>query len=332
VILAADVGGTKTHLALYQPHASPRAPLAERKLPSRGHRSFEALVGEFLSQVGDAPIERATIGVAGPVVDLRADTTNLPWDVSGPILSERLGGADVELLNDLVATAWGLDTLAGDDVRTLQAGDAIRGNRALIAAGTGLGEALLVWHDGHWHPTASEGGHSDFAPRDALEDEFLVWLRGRFGRASYERVLSGPGLADLYRFLGETERGHASPSVLEQFADAQDPAAVVTEAALEGRCERAVLALDRFVSIYGAEAGNLALQGLALGGVFVAGGIAPRILSVLESGTFTRAFGDKGRLSSLVHRIPVSVVLRPETALWGAAARALSSDSQGEPT
>jgi glucokinase len=323
VILAADVGGTKTHLALYRPHTSPRAPLAERKLPSRGHRSFEALVGQFLSEVGDAPIERATIGVAGPVVDLRADTTNLPWDVSGPSLSERLGGAEVELLNDLVATAWGLETLAPNDVVTLQAGERIRGNRALIAAGTGLGQALLVW-EGGWHPTASEGGHSDFAPRDALEDELVVWLRARFGRASYERVLSGPGLADLYRFLGETKRGHASPSVLEQFAEAQDPAAVVTEAALEKRCERAELALDRFVSIYGAEAGNLALQGLALGGVYVAGGIAPRILPVLESGKFIQAFGDKGRLSALVRRIPVSVVLRPETALWGAAARALA--------
>ena len=332
MILAADVGGTKTHLALYEPDASPRSPLTDRKLPSQGYRSLEDLIGEFLTGAGHPAIERASIGVAGPVVDNRVDTTNLPWDVDAGALRERIGSAEVVLLNDLVATAWGLETLGSEDVHTLQSGHPERGNRALIAAGTGLGEALLVWDSGRWHPTASEGGHTDLAPRDPLEDELLVWLRARFGRVSYERVLSGPGLADLYRFLTDTGRGRAAPEVAARFADAADPAAVVTEAGLAGTCERARLALTRFTSFYGAEAGNLALKALAIGGVYVAGGIAPRILPVLADGTFTAAFVDKGRLSPLVLRIPVSVVLRPETALWGAAARALASPSYEEQT
>jgi glucokinase len=283
------------------------------------------LVGEFLSEVGASPaVDRAAVGVAGPVVGNDADTTNLPWDVSGDSLRGTLGGADVVLLNDLVATAWGLATLAPRDLHVLQPGTSVSGNRALIAAGTGLGEALLVWDRGRWHPTASEGGHSDFAPRDPLEDELLRWLRARHGRVSYERVLSGRGLSDLYRFLTETDRGRPDPEIAARFAGAEDPAAVVTEAALSGVCERSQLALERFVMIYGAEAGNLALQALAIGGLYVAGGIAPRIRSALGDDRFLAAFTAKGRLTPLMTRIPVSVVLRPETALWGAAAYALS--------
>lgn len=321
MILAADVGGTKTHLARYEPGGDVREPVAERKLSSRGHRSLEAMVSEFLPS--GARVTHAAIGVAGPVVGGRVDTTNLAWDVDRERLSELLGGAPVTLLNDLEATAWGLEQLASTDLELLHPGQERRGNRALIAAGTGLGEAFLLWDGEGWRPSASEGGHTDFGPRDAFEDELLAWLRAKYGRVSYERILSGPGLADLYRFLADTGRGAASPEVAARFAEADDPAAVVTQAAVEGRCERARLAIERFVEIYGAEAGNLALKALALGGVYVGGGIAPRLREFLRAGSFARAFHTKGRLSPVLERMPVHLVLDARTALWGAASVAL---------
>jgi glucokinase len=334
VILAADVGGTKTHVALYDPGANPRSPAVDRKVASRDFPSLERLVTSFLEGVGwrsDDRLERVALGIAGPVVDNRADTTNLPWeDVSGAAMSDSLDGAQVALLNDLEATAWGLATLAAGDLHTLQAGTPAAGNRALIAAGTGLGEALLVWDRGRWHPTASEGGHVDLAPRDPLEDELLAWLRERYGRVSYERVVSGRGIADVYRFLADTGRGEASPEVAARFAAAEDPPAVVTEAAMAGRCGRCALALRRFVMLYGAEAGNLALKALATGGVYVGGGIAPRILALLDDGVFMEAFVTKGRLSPVMERLPVHVIMRPETGLWGAAAYAFSQASNQE--
>ena len=324
MILAADVGGTKTHLALYESGAAPRAPAIERRVPSRDYDSLGAMVRQFVDDTGRRP-RFAALGIAGPVVDNASDTTNLPWDVSGRALAEALGGATVRLLNDLEAMAWGVASLDPGDLESLQAGRPAAGNRVLIAAGTGLGEAMLVWNGRDWRPSPSEGGHADFAPRDEVEDELLLWLRSRYaGHVSYERVLSGPGIADLYRFHADTGRGRASAEVARAFADAEDPAAVVTQAALAGSCERAALALDRFVRIYGAEAGNLALKGLAVGGVFVGGGIAPRILAALGRGSFIESFDDKGRLRPLLERIPVHVILRPETALWGAAAFAFA--------
>lgn len=325
MILAADVGGTKTHLALYEPDAPPRRPARERKVASRDYPSLESLIHDFLdTDAARARPSSVTLGIAGPVVENRSDTTNLPWDASGAALSESLDGADVVLINDLEAAAWGLATLEPDDLLVLQAGTPAAGNRALIAAGTGLGEALLVWDGRYWHPTASEGGHADFGPRDQLEEELLRWLRARYGHVSWERVLSGPGLADLYRFLGEARAVRADASVAAEFERASDPAAVVTRAGLEERCPRARLALERFVLAYGAEAGNLALKALAVGGLYLAGGIAPRIQTILQGGDFIQAFQDKGRLRHLMKRTPVAVVLRPEVALWGAAAFALA--------
>lgn len=323
MILAGDVGGTKSHLALFAPGASPRTPALEHKVQSRDYPSLEALTREFLTTAA-ARVSSAVLGIAGPVVDNRCETTNLPWAMDGASLSEALGGVRVTLMNDLEATAWGLEVLSVADLEVLQAGVATPGNRAVIAAGTGLGEALLVWDGARWHPSASEGGHTDFAPRDALEDELLQWLRGKHARVSYERVLSGPGLADLYRFLGATRRGTEPPGMAARFAAAPDPAAVVTAAALDGSCERARLALGKFVEIYGAEAGNLALKTLAVAGLFVGGGIAPRIRPALRDGAFLEAFRHKGRLSPMLARVPVSLILDPQTALWGAAARALA--------
>lgn len=321
MILAGDIGGTKAELALYEPGASPRGPVREERLPTAGSASLEWLVHRFL---GDAPVRltRCAFGIAGPVSENKCVTTNLPWHVDGDAMGRELG-APVHLLNDLEATAWGLETLGGGDLQVLQPGTPAAGNRALIAAGTGLGEAILAWDGRRWTPLASEGGHTDFGPRDALEDDLLRWLRGKYGRVSYERILSGPGLADLYRFFRETRRGQEPEAIALRFDHAEQPAAVVTETALDGSCERARLTLDRFISIYGAEAGNLALKAMALGGLYVGGGIAPRMLPAITRGGFVRAFFEKGRLSPLLARVPVSVVLDSRTALYGAAARAL---------
>jgi glucokinase len=193
----------------------------------------------------------------------------------------------------------------------------------LIAAGTGLGEGVLVW-DGETHrPTPSEGGHCDFGPRDALEDELHLWLRARYGHVSYERILSGAGLADVYRFLADTGRGHANADVAARFASEADPAPVVSDAALDGSCDRAALALDRWIRVYGAEAGNVALKALALNGVWIAGGIAPRVAPAFDD-RFIEAFRDKGRLRPLLESIPVRLVLDDRVALWGAAAYAMT--------
>jgi glucokinase len=323
VILAGDVGGTKTHLALYEPAASVRAPVLERRLSSRDYPTLEALVHGFLAGAPARP-SRAVLGIAGPVVEQHAEATNLPWRIVGGALSAELGGIPVLLVNDLEATAWGLPLLESHEVETLHPGAPRPGNRALIAAGTGLGEALLVWNGETWRPCASEGGHTDFAPRDALEDELLQWLRERHGRVSYERVLSGPGLADLYRFMSATGRGVASGEVLRRFEAAADPGVIVSTAALDGSCQRARLALERFVTIYGAEAGNLALKALAVNGVYLGGGIAPRILPFQRSGGFLQAFRDKGRLGPMLARVPVTLLRDDRAALWGAALLARS--------
>lgn len=325
MILAGDVGGTKAHLALYEPGSSVREPVLERRLASREYATLEALVRDFLAGAPGLP-SRAVLGIAGPVVEQRIEATNLPWSIGAAELSAELGGAQVLLINDLEATAWGLPLLDSTEIEILHPGTPRPGNRALIAAGTGLGEALLIWDGATWRPCASEGGHTDFAPRDAIEDELLLWLRARHGRVSYERILSGPGLANLYRFFAATGRGSASLDVAARFETAADPAAVVSNAALDGSCERARLTLERFVSIYGAEAGNLALKALAVNGIFLGGGIAPRILPLLRSGGFLAAFHNKGRLGPLLARIPVTVLRDDRAALWGAAQLALAND------
>ncbi len=323
VILAADVGGTKTRLALFERGAGARTPVREARVPSRDHASLEALTREFLGDSG-TKVTHAAFGIAGPVIDQKVETTNLPWRVDGRRVGEALGGAEVRLLNDLEATAYGLEHLGEKDLATLQGGSRHLAHRALIAAGTGLGEAYLFRDGLRWMPSPSEGGHVDFGPRDALEVELLAWLRARYGHVSYERVLSGPGLADLYRFFTHARRGDEPAAFAARFTAAADPAAEVTAGAADGSCERARLVVERFCEIYGAEAGNLALKALAVGGVFVGGGIAPRILPFLERGGFVRAFADKGRLAPLLASIPIAVVLDDRTALWGAAAVALA--------
>jgi glucokinase len=320
VILAGDIGGTKADLALFDPGDGPRRPRVEGRLATRDFESVEALLAEFLANgAAHARPTRAVLGIAGPVHDNRTETTNLPWILDGDEITGRIG-APVTLLNDLAATAWGVSLLGAADLDVLHRGVAQDSNRALIAAGTGLGESMLARTTGGWVVVASEGGHTDFGPCTPLQDELLVWLRARYERVSYERVLSGPGLADLYRFFSDTGRGDEPPAVARRFAEAPDPAVVVTETALDGSCERSRRVMLEFVTIYGAEAGNLALQCVALGGVFLGGGIAPRIRSFLHKPQFLRAFRDKGRLTPVVETIPIAVILDPRTALWGAAA------------
>jgi glucokinase len=323
MLLAGDIGGTKTNLAIYSPDAGPRTPLAEATFPSGDYPSLEALVSEFLSQV-DPEISRASFGVAGPVVDGRAKITNLPWKMSEAHLEKTLG-FPVRLLNDLEAIAYAVPSLMPEDVETLNEGEiAENGAIAIIAPGTGLGEAYLAWDGFHYQACASEGGHVDFAPNSRLEIDLLRHLQGRFGHVSYERVCSGQGIANIYAFLKDS--GYEEPAWLaERLAAVGDPAPVVTGAALDpGKaCEICTTALNTFVSILGAESGNLALKVLATGGVYLGGGIPPRVLPALRQERFLEAFRHKGRFSDMVARMPVHVILNPKTALLGATCHGL---------
>jgi len=318
IVLAGDVGGTKTALALFEATGRGLVLVRETTVPSRQAASLEAAIQEFLGGGPRPKINAVCLGIAGPVVDGRAVATNLPWVIDERQLATSVPAPRVRLLNDLEAAAHGLLTLPDDELATLQPGIPRRGHLAVIAAGTGLGEALVVDDGERRVVIASEGGHADFAPRDDLEDGLLRFLRKEFGRVSYERILSGPGLFNVYRFLRDTVWDREAPDVARRMR-AGDPAAVVTEMALAGRDPLCAKALEVFVSVYGAEAGNLALKAMAVGGVLVGGGIAPRILGRLTAGGFVAAFRDKGRLSPLMKAIPVRVALNLRAPLLGAA-------------
>lgn len=318
-VLAGDIGGTKTHLALFSVEGEKVRAETSRTFQSKRYCGLLPVLREFLADDHPA-IDAGCFGIAGPVVEGKVKTPNLPWIVDSSELSSALKLDAVGLLNDLEAAAYGIFTLDDDEFFTLNQGT-IRhsGNKALIAAGTGLGEAILYDDGRHFHPLASEGGHADFAARNDLEIELLRYLIGRFGHVSYERVLSGPGLFNIYSFLKESGRFEEPAWLAERLAGAVDPSAVISETALAHQAEISVNALDVFVSVYGAEAGNLALRAKAVGGVYVGGGIAPKILDKLKDGTFMRAFVDKGRYKDFLSAIPVKVVLNEEAALRGAA-------------
>lgn len=319
LILAGDIGGTKTHLALFLYQNNNLKAEFQKTYPSQEYSGLEPLLHEFLA-TGRHRIGRASFGIAGPLVDGKVNPPNLRWIVDPVSVAKTLNLPSVSLLNDLEAAAYGIFTLAPDEFLVLNEGVIRRpGNKVLIAAGTGLGETILFDDGKNYYPLASEGGHADFAARNELEIELLRYLTGRFGRVSYERVISGPGLANIYDFLKE-KAGFAVPDPFaEQMAAAEDRSPVISQAALAGEPEIAVKALDVFVSSYGAEAGNLALKGKAIGGVYVGGGIAPKMLGKLKSGTFMQAFNDKGRYRDLVSSIPVYVILNEKAALRGAA-------------
>lgn len=320
MILGGDIGGTKTVLALFDDGAGELVALHEETYPSRSAASLEELATRFLDAAGRPALRAACFGVAGAVVDGRVKTTNLPWECDEPGLAAHLGVPRVRLLNDLEAAAHGVLVLPPGALHTLQPGSPPRGpaTRALIAAGTGLGEAILA-HDGaRYHILASEGGHVNFGPRSELEARLWAFLQGEFGHVSYERVLSGPGLANVYRFL-RRHRGLPEPDWLRQRIAGGDLSAVIAQAALADEDPVCSEALTLLVSIYGAAAGNLALTALATGGLFVGGGIGPKILARITQGPFLEAFRDKGPLRPLMERIPVHVILEPRAPLLGAA-------------
>jgi glucokinase len=318
MILAGDIGGTKTNLALFD-HAHGELLMREsRSYASHEFPSLNAVLNAFR---GECPqeITAAAFGIAGPVVGGHCKLTNLGWEMDAEDLRTDLGNGPVELINDLQAMSYGTLHLADNERVVLQEGDAQRhGAVAVIAAGTGLGEGALVWDGRHYRAIASEGGHSDFSPRNPLEADLLKFLAATFGHVSWERILSGPGLFSLYEFH-RARSATAEPAWLAEEIRRGDPAAAVSQAGLAGKDRVCVEALDLFVSLYGAEAGNLALKFLGTGGVYVGGGIAPKILPQLRSGRFIDSFAGKGRFNSMLRRIPVSVILNDRIALFGAA-------------
>jgi len=339
--LAGDIGGTKTNLAVFSPEDGLRAPLAEATFPSADYPSLEALTREFLSQV-DLKVDRASFGVAGPVVAGRATVTNLSWVIEETQLQEALNLSSVRLLNDLAAIAHAVPFLEPADLHTLNEGQPVPGGAiAVIAPGTGLGEAFLTWDGARYRPHASEGGHTDFAPNNPFEVELLRYLQDRFEHVGYERVCSGRGLPNIYAYLKDSGYAEEPAWLTEQLASTDDPTPVIVNAALrqsfdgaqdkaqdgvldgERPCELCVATLNAFVSILGAEAGNLALKVLAGGGVYLGGGIPPRILPALEDEQFMKAFRHKGRMSDFLARVPMHVILNPKVALLGAACHGL---------
>jgi glucokinase len=328
MILAGDIGGTKTRLALFAGTPGRSDPISERTYTSRDYPGLEIIAVEFV-RAAQASVERACFGVAGPVKDGRSTTTNLAWMVDSRNLARELRLPHVALLNDLEASAYGLEALRGDEIAVLKSGSpGASGHAALIAAGTGLGEAGLYWDGRRHRPFATEGGHAGFAPADEIQIELLRYLLRRFEQVSWERVLSGPGLVNIYSFLRDSGRGEEPPWLAEEIS-AGEPAAVISNAALGGRSRLCSDALDLFVTLYGIEAGNLALKVMATGGVYVGGGIAPKILARLQGPAFIEAFAAKGRMRPLLEAMPVKVVLNDRLALLGAARYAWSEKTEG---
>lgn len=318
MILAGDIGGTHARLGYFQAQNGHLKLLAESVFPSRDYRGLDEIVAKFVERQAIHP-ETACFGIPGPVLHGRAETSNLPWTVEASRLAAELHLPCALLINDLEANAWGIQDLTEKDFVALnEVKTPAAGNQAVIAAGTGLGEAGLYWDGKKYHVFACEGGHSDFAPRNELEIELLRYLLARFEHVSYERIVSGPGLVNVYQFLRDTGRAQ-EPTWLAEEISGKDPAAAISRAALGGNSGLAERALDLWVSIYGAEAGNLALKLKAIGGVFLGGGIAPKILPKLGGPLFMQSFLGKGRLKALLETIPVKVITNHNAALMGAA-------------
>ncbi|MFZ5592931.1 MAG: glucokinase [Pseudomonadota bacterium] len=326
-ILAGDIGGTKTLLQIAEITGENRVVLDERRFENRNYSDFPALLGEFLRSSTDASgIERACIAVAGPVRQVAggqfAKITNLPWQIDASALSLATGIPWISLINDFQAVGYGIGALSDTDLAVLQTGSPRpHAPRMIVGAGTGLGVAQMIWQGypapGRYEVIPSEGGHTDFAPVDEQQIELLRYLQRRHEHVSYDRILSGPGLIGIYTFLHETTE--AKPVALQTMLEHADPAAAISAAAQAGTEPRAIAALDLFAIIYGAQAGNLALLNLAYGGVYIAGGIAPQILTHLSTSGFMRAFLNKGRMSALLAAMPVYVVTNPKVGLMGAA-------------
>ncbi|MEA3377025.1 MAG: glucokinase [Chloroflexota bacterium] len=327
MLLAGDVGGTKTRLAIFSEESGPRQPLVDETFRSRDYPGLDAIAREFLDRI-DFVVDRATFGVAGPVIENHVEVTNLPWTVDADELRERLDLSSVRLLNDLASTANGVLLLERDELHTLQQGTHDpTGAIAVVAPGTGLGEAFLTWDqdDGRYRPHASEGGHTDFGPMTPRQIQLLRYLWARHEHVSYELVCSGMGIPNLYSYYRSGGYAEEPDWLTDQLAQADDPTPVIVNGALdeERECELCTLTLNTFVSILGAEAGNLALKVMATGGVYLGGGIPPRVLPALEQGRFLEAFCSKGRHADLMERVPVHVILNPDVAILGVAGHGL---------
>jgi glucokinase len=319
MLIAGDIGGTKTLLALYVPESGARKPIAQAEFHSANYHSLEDIVRAFIEQT-NRPVEAACFDVAGPVINGRAHLTNLPWVLDEGMMEQTLGLKRVMLLNDLKAVAYAVPHLLPEDVHTINEGRADpHGPMAVIAPGTGLGEAFSIWNGSTYVACSSEGGHADFAPTDETQAALRHYLSDRYGHVAYERVCSGSGLPNIYDFLRDSKFAPEPAALAAILAQAADRTPIIVEAALQDPADALCAAtLDLFVSILGAEAGNLALKVLATGGVYLGGGIPPRILSRLDDGRLMRAFVSKGRFADLLAKVPVKVITT-QAALLGAA-------------
>lgn len=324
LVLAGDIGGTKVDLALFQKSGNKLAEIRHETFPSREFSSLDAMIRNF-HRNDNQPAQTACFGVAGPVFAGRCETTNLPWIIDAEELRRQFKFQSLHLLNDLEAMAYGTLTLRDDEFEALHHGETEpTGNRCVIAAGTGLGESILFWEGKKFLPAATEGGHCDFAPRNQTEFELLNYLLEKYSRVSYERILSGPGILNLYHFF--RRKGEEEPSWLKDSIEKDDPASVISREGLARRSQLCVKTLELFASIYGAEAGNFALKTKATGGVYIGGGIGIKLLKLLKDGTFLRSFLDKGRMEPLMRKMPVMVIKNERTALIGAARYAADFD------
>ena len=316
--LAGDIGGTKTHLAFFIEENGELVCLYESKFPSQKYLNLRSIVSQFLKEK-NIKILRACFGIAGPVKEGKSQATNLPWLVDSVGLEQDLGIDKVSLINDLEANAYGLKMLSPHEFYVINPGDPkAEGNQAIVSAGTGLGEAGIYYDGKNHYPFACEGGHTDFAPRNRREDRLLTYLRKRFDHVSYERILSGPGLYNLYQFMVETQEVVEKEETYREIAHGDAPR-LISEKGLIGSSLACRETLELFVSIYGSEAGNVALKLFSTGGIFIGGGIAPKILDALRGGSFLRSFIRKGRFSNLLENVPIKVILNERTALLGAA-------------
>ena len=320
MILAGDIGGTKTNLALFEVLNGSLQIQKQEQYSSKAYTTFDAVIEEFLQGISLEKLDAACFGIAGAIIDGACSTTNLPWHISTQNLQQTLGIKNVRLMNDLEATAYGMLYLPKESFVDLNPSSHERkANKAVIAAGTGLGEGMLFFDGANYFPLGSEGGHTDFAPTSSLQDALLLWLRKHFpAHVSYERILSGPGIATLYDFLLE-ELKLPQALMIENIAHDADKSALISQCALEQKDPLCIKTLELFTEIYGAETGNLALKTLSLGGVYIGGGIAPKILPFMQSKHFMHAFANKGRFQEMLLDMPVKISLNPETALLGAA-------------
>lgn len=319
MFLVGDIGGTKTNIAIIESVNNKFITKFEKLFPSKEFDSLRTIVKKIVEEdlIKVSSLKGACFGVAGPIKDGKCDATNLPWLVDSKKIAEVLELDEVYLLNDLEAASYGIEVLKEEDFYVLNKGIVQKnGNKCLISAGTGLGESVIFWDGKQYKPSASEGGHADFAPRNEIEIKLLNYLINKYGRISCERILSGPGLLNIYNFFKDTEYQNTPFWLLERLRN-EDSSAVISEIAISKKDECCERALDLFVSIYGAEAGNLALTTLATGGVYIGGGIAPKIIEKLKDGTFIQAFTHKGRLSVLVSRIPVKIILNHKVPILG---------------